>query len=125
LLGTVVPMHLKDRLGRYGEAIAVRVLTEAGYRIIETNWRCARGEIDIIAARAGTLVICEVKTRTSARFGDPAEAVDCAKSARLRLLATQWLAEHPGSWPAVRFDVISVVRGAAGPARVRHLRGAF
>lgn len=118
-------MRLKDQLGRYGERIAAQLLVDSGLRILDTNWRCPRGEIDIIAAAGSTLVICEVKTRTTVSFGEPAEAVGRVKSARLRLLATQWLAEHPGSWSEVRFDVVSVLRGPAGPARVRHLRGAF
>jgi len=118
-------MQLKDQLGRYGERLAAQLLRDRGLRIIETNWRCPRGEIDIIAASGDTLIICEVKTRTSAHFGDPAEAVDRAKSARLRELAVRWLTEHPGGWAEVRFDVVSVLRGPTGPARVRHLQGAF
>jgi putative endonuclease len=118
-------MRFKDALGRYGEAIAARCLVDSGHRLIETNWRCGRGEIDIIAADGRTLVICEVKTRTSLAFGEPAEAVDEAKSRRLRLLATQWLAEHPGGWESIRFDVVSVLRRASGPAQVQHLRAAF
>ncbi|MFL6160998.1 MAG: YraN family protein [Jatrophihabitantaceae bacterium] len=118
-------MRLKDQLGRYGERIAAQLLLDSGLRILETNWRCPRGEIDIIASAGRTLVICEVKTRSTSAFGEPAEAVGRAKSARLRLLATQWLAEHPGSWSEVRFDVVSVLRGPHGPAQVRHLPGAF
>jgi putative endonuclease len=118
-------MHFKDALGRYGEAIAARCLTDTGHRLIETNWRCARGEIDIIAAAGRTLIICEVKTRSSLAFGEPAEAVDEAKARRLRLLTAQWLAEHPGSWESIRFDVVSVLCRARGPAQVRHLRAAF
>jgi putative endonuclease len=118
-------MRLKDQLGRYGERIAAQLLLDSGLRILDTNWRCPRGEIDIVAAAGSTLVICEVKTRSGNGFGEPAEAVGRAKSARLRLLAAQWLAEHPGSWSEIRFDVISVLRGQHGPAKVRHLRGAF
>lgn len=118
-------MKLKDAVGRYGEAVAARCLQDAGYQLIETNWRCARGEIDILARDGSTLVVCEVKTRTSALFGDPAEAVGFVKTQRLRSLAAQWLGEHPGQWTAVRFDVVSVLRPATGPAQVRHLRGAF
>ncbi|HEY0166928.1 MAG TPA: YraN family protein [Jatrophihabitans sp.] len=117
--------HFKNALGRYGEAIAARCLTDSGHRVIEVNWRCGRGEIDIIAAEGRTLVICEVKTRSSLAFGEPAEAVGVVKSQRLRLLAGQWLAEHPGDWESIRFDVVSVLRRERGPAQVRHLRAAF
>jgi putative endonuclease len=112
-------------LGRYGEAVAVRCLRDAGYELIETNWRCSRGEIDILARDGDTLVVCEVKTRTSASFGEPAEAVGFVKAQRIRRLAVQWLTDHPGHWESVRFDVVSVLSRASGPAQVRHLRGAF
>ena len=118
-------MRLTDHLGRYGERIAAQLLLDAGLHILDKNWRCPRGEIDIVAASGGTLVICEVKTRSGVQFGEPAEAVGRVKSARLRLLAALWLSEHPGAWSEIRFDVISVLRGPSGPARVRHLRGAF
>ena len=118
-------MGQTQTLGQYGEAVAARCLSDAGYEIIAANWRCARGEIDIVARDGATLVVCEVKTRTSAAFGDPAEAVGPVKSQRLRGLATQWMADHPGHWEAVRFDVVTVLPRPAGPARVRHLRGAF
>jgi len=118
-------MHAKDKLGRYGETLAARILTDTGYRILHRNWRCRHGELDIVAADATTLVICEVKTRSSERFGRPSEAVDRSKTARLRLLTAQYLLEHPGHWDDVRFDVVSVLRPASGPAQVEHLRGAF
>jgi putative endonuclease len=118
-------MSSSTTLGRYGEAVAVRMLADAGYRLIETNWRCRDGEIDIVAATGRTLVICEVKTRSSTAFGEPAEAVGQLKSGRLRRLANRWLDEHPGGWDEVRFDVVSVLRPPSGPARVRHLRAAF
>jgi putative endonuclease len=118
-------MLAKDAIGRYGERVAARCLRDAGFEVIDTNWRCPRGEIDIVAADGRTLVICEVKTRSSVAFGDPAEAVGFVKSARLRRLGTQWLADHPGAWDEIRFDVVSVLRRPGLPAQVRHLRGAF
>jgi putative endonuclease len=123
--GTVDGMHPKDVLGRYGEQIAARCLADAGMEIIETNWRCARGEIDILARDGGTLVICEVKTRSSVAFGDPAEAVNRAKSLRLRCLASLWLNAQSDHFEALRFDVISVLTRPNRPALVRHLRSAF
>ncbi|UQX90008.1 YraN family protein [Jatrophihabitans telluris] len=118
-------MKLKDALGRYGERVAARCLTDAGLEILERNWRCPRGEIDIVAREGDTLVICEVKTRSSVLYGDPSEAVGRVKSARLRSLGLQWLADHPGHWESVRFDVVTVLKSGPGPARIRHLRGAF
>jgi putative endonuclease len=118
-------MLAKDAIGRYGERIAARCLQDLGIDVIESNWRCARGEIDIVAADAGTLVFCEVKTRSSLAFGDPAEAVGWVKSRRLRSLGLQWMAEHPGAWDSIRFDVVAVLWRPRAPAQVRHLRGAF
>jgi putative endonuclease len=118
-------MQPKDVLGQRGERIAARCLEERGLRIIETNWRCSRGEIDIVAADGSCLVICEVKTRSSTAFGSPAEAVNRQKSARLRGLGLQWLMDHPSHWDAIRFDVVAVVCRRGQPASVQHLRGAF
>ena len=90
--------------------------------ILARNWRCSDGELDIVARDGTTLVFCEVKTRSSLAFGDPAEAVVGAKVARLRRLAARWCQENPGSWPELRIDVISVVRQRQGAAQVRPLR---
>jgi putative endonuclease len=119
----------KDAVGGYGERIAARVLVEAGMTLLDRNWRCADGELDIVARdRDGTIVFCEVKTRRSNRFGIPAEAVGYAKVRRLRRLAASWLARHRGDSAAgqqVRFDVVSVWPSPSGRATTEHLRGAF
>ncbi|MDO3700649.1 YraN family protein [Micromonospora sp. C28SCA-DRY-2] len=112
-------------VGAYGERCAVRHLIEAGLRPVARNWRCPAGEIDIIAWDGPVLAFCEVKTRGTGEFGTPAEAVVPAKARRLRGLAAQWLAETGTTADEVRFDVISVRLGPAGPARVEHLKGAF
>lgn len=121
-------MRTKDALGRYGEQLAAERLADAGLEIIDRNWRCPAGEIDIVALDGSALVFVEVKTRSSLAFGDPAEAVSRVKAARLRRLALQWLADHPDRHSAVlRFDVVSVLRsvaGAEGPV-VRHIEAAF
>lgn len=119
-------MRAKDALGRYGERVAARHLRAAGLTIVATNWRCADGEIDIVARDHDVVVICEVKTRRTDVFGTPAEAVTRTKAARLRRLAMLWLREHPvGGCPDVRFDVVSVLLPKAGQPAVEHLRGAF
>ena len=121
-------MRVKDALGRFGEDLAVRQLESAGMVVLERNWRShdreLPGEIDVIARDGGSLVVCEVKTRSSLAFGTPAEAVTADKQARLRRLGMAWLCERGLRVEAIRFDVVSVVRGRDGVA-VEHLRGAF
>ena len=118
-------MRAKDAVGRYGEDVAARHLTDAGLHILARNWRCREGEIDIVATERGALVFCEVKTRRGVGFGLPAEAITRRKADRLRRLAYLWLQEHPGGGVDVRFDVVSVLRPPTGAAVVEHLRGAF
>jgi putative endonuclease len=123
-------VRVKDAVGRFGEQFAVDFLIESGLVILARNWRCADGEIDIIAWDGPILAVIEVKTRSSTAFGDPAEAVSPAKAARLRRLALRWLADRRrtgevDSWPEVRFDVVAVVRLASGGPTVRHVKAAF
>jgi putative endonuclease len=106
------------RLGASGEQAVAAWYLAHGYTVVASNWRCPQGELDLVVARVGELVFCEVKTRTSDRFGLPAEAVTLAKQRRLRTLAARFLASGaapplpPGSRPrALRFDVASVLAG--------------
>lgn len=111
-------------LGRYGEDLATRRLIEAGMRILDRNWRCCDGEIDIVAADGDALVICEVKTRRAGWYEHPMAAVRPEKTARLRLLAERWLEQHGGPPPGgVRIDVIGVLLPARGAPVVQHARG--
>ncbi len=112
-------------VGRYGERLAVRHLTEAGLTVLARNWRTRTGEIDIVARDGRTVVFCEVKTRRGVAFGQPVEAVDDRKAARLRRLAAEWLAQARTPCDEVRFDVISVWAPRRGAPRVSHLKGAF
>ena len=116
-------MHKKDALGRYGEALAARFLTNSGWTILDRNWRRSAGELDIVAARGDVLAVCEVKTRRSTRFGSPAEAVTPEKLARLRRLAQAWLHESDTHAPHIRIDVIAVLVDDAGMTRVQHIEG--
>jgi len=99
-------------LGATGEDAAARRYERAGYEVVGRNWRCREGELDLVLAHGRLMVFCEVKTRTSERFGLPAEAVDWRKQARIRRLAVRWLAAWDGARPgALRFDVASVSHG--------------
>lgn len=113
-------------VGAYGERVAARHLAGIGFELLEANWRCARGELDLVARDGACLVVVEVKTRTSERFGSPIEAITPRKAARLRLLAGAWLADHAqvkGCVRAIRIDVVGVRCPPRGAAVVTHLRG--
>ena len=117
-------------LGARGEEAAAAWYVAASYEVLDRNWRCAEGEIDVVAADAdgGVLVICEVKTRTSGAFGSPFEAVTPAKQRRLRTLAAWWLRSArrgPTRYDHIRFDVAAVTSGAGGRSEVEVLQDAF
>jgi putative endonuclease len=120
----VVPVRAKDALGAYGEQVAERHLVDAGLTILERNWRCDVGEIDIVAREGDVLVVCEVKTRSGTSYGTPLEGVTPLKAARLRRLAGRWLAAHAVRPAEVRIDIVGVLRPLRGPAVVEHVRGA-
>jgi putative endonuclease len=109
-------------LGRWGEDLAAKCLTEGGLVILERNWRCDLGEIDIVARSGDTLVAVEVKTRTTELFGPPAAAVTPAKATRLRRLAARWLAEHTLTPREVRIDVVAILVPHSGSPEVEHLQ---
>ncbi len=95
-------------LGTLGEEIAIKMLKEKGLAVLEQNFRCRHGEIDIIARDRDKVVFIEVKTRKSGRFGAPEEAVGWRKQKRLRLLAACYLAGHFTGTQFCRFDVYSI-----------------
>lgn len=110
-------------LGRLGEDLAAEHLRACGLAILERNWRCAAGELDIVARESGTLVVCEVKTRTSVAFGHPLAAVTAVKLRRMRRLAAEWLSVRGIRAASVRFDVVGVLLPAGGTPTIEHLRG--
>lgn len=118
-------MQTTFELGSLGEDIAVTYLTDAGLRVLDRNWRCREGELDIVARDRDALVFCEVKTRRGVGFGHPVEAVNAVKQRRLRTLAQRWLSAHDEHAPELRFDVVGVLVRPARPALVTHLRAAF
>ncbi len=115
-------MRAKDALGRYGEQVAATHLRAAGLIVLDRNWRCAEGEIDIVARDGAVLVMCEVKTRSGLGYGAPIEAVTPAKAARMRRLAERWAHEHLLDCP-IRLDVVAVLWQAKGAAEVTHVQG--
>ncbi|WP_188190793.1 YraN family protein [Nonomuraea sp. SYSU D8015] len=117
-------MAAKDELGKQGEQVAVTYLEAEGMRIIDRNWRCRHGEIDIIAEEGPNLVVVEVKTRSGRSHGTALESVSRTKLARLRMLAATWLSTQPRTFDAVRVDVIALER-FAGDFALRHVRGAI
>jgi putative endonuclease len=115
----------KDGVGRYGEKVAVQHLLDAGFVVLDRNWRSPHGELDVVARDGNCVVAVEVKTRRSTRAGHPFEAVTADKLTRLRRLLAEWMAEHRLRSPEIRVDVVAVLRPPAGPAVVEHLRGVF
>ena len=99
----------RRRLGAHGERLAASWYADQGYEILDRNWHCASGEIDLVLRKGPTLVICEVKTRSTLAYGSPAEAVTASKRARLRRLTARWLEEHDVRVATVRFDVACVL----------------
>jgi putative endonuclease len=102
--------------------VAAAYLILKGWQILDRNWRCEQGEIDLVAAAdPDPLVFVEVKTRASDRCGVPAEAVDGRKMARLRRLTAAWLACHDRHPATVRIDVIAITAGGLGKRGIEHL----
>lgn len=116
-------MNAKDVLGRHGEQLAAEYLERAGMRVLDRNWRCAEGEVDIVAAQRQVLVVCEVKTRSSDRYGTPLEAITRQKQRRLRRLAICWVVAHGVLFDEIRIDAVGVLRASSGEFTVTHVAG--
>lgn len=113
----------KDVRGRAGEDRAARYLVAEGFTVLDRNWRCPAGELDIVVARGGDLVVVEVKTRRTDWFGHPFEAVDARKLKRLWRLAGAWVLAHPdrARGRRVRVDVVGVTGEDPATAVIEHL----
>ena len=113
-------------LGRFGEERAARYLRLRGYRIMETNYSCRLGEIDLIARRGKYIVFVEVKLRKSADFAAAREFVTAAKQQRIRSTAALWLSQHESELQP-RFDVVEIYApdGADGKITIEHIENAF
>ncbi len=115
----------RRRLGTAGEEMALSYLLEQGYRLLEKNYRCRFGEIDLIVEDGNTVVFIEVKTRSSYLFGLPQEAVGWSKRAKIRRLAQNFLLSRGLEEKPIRFDVIAVLCLKTGDFNIEHLKGVF
>ena len=113
----------RQALGAYGERLAERHLVGQGMVLLDRNWRCEAGEIDLVLREGDVLVVCEVKTRSGLGFGTPHEAITDAKLERLRRLAGLWATAHGVHPTDVRIDVVAVVRPPRGASEIDHVRG--
>jgi putative endonuclease len=114
---------IKQALGAYGEELAARHLVGQGMVLLDRNWRCEAGEIDLVLRDGDVLVVCEVKTRSSLRYGTPHEAVTDIKVARLRRLAYRWVQDRGVAVRDIRIDLVGIVRPRRGASLLDHVRG--
>ena len=117
-------MAQHNELGKQGEAIAREFLLQKGYKVIESNWRYRRAEIDLIVKSEDTLIFVEVKTRSSNFFGDPEEAVTAKKEALITEAAIAYMRQVDYEW-AVRFDILEVIITSSEQYKVVHIEDAF
>jgi putative endonuclease len=110
-------------LGAYGETVAARHLVEQGMAVLDRNWRCDEGELDLVLREGDVLVVCEVKTRTSLEHGSPHEAVTPEKLSRLVRLGVRWAEVHDVRPQEIRIDLVAVLRPRKGQTLVEHVRG--
>jgi putative endonuclease len=111
--------------GAFGESIATDYLSENGYRVIERNFSCRSGEIDIIALHGDTVAFIEVKTRSSERFGLPSEAVSTAKQRKIVKTALYYLQKNRLLDYMCRFDVIEIISDVESSRRINLIQDAF
>ena len=116
-------VRAKDALGRFGEDLAVRHLEADGFTVLERNWRCEIGEIDVVARDGSVLVVVEVKTRSSVSHGTPFEAITERKLHRLERLGIAWMKARGVRPRGMRIDIVTVLRPRTGPSVVEHVRG--
>ena len=111
--------------GILGEKLAGDFLKKRGYRILETNYRCPEGEIDIVARHKDYLVFIEVRTKTSREFGSPEESITSAKKERVRASAAYYQQMHDNLPPLWRIDVVAVELNQYGkPSRIELVENA-
>ncbi|MDA3629814.1 YraN family protein [Saccharopolyspora oryzae] len=115
----------RHALGLEGERLAAGLLEHRGMTVLDRNWRCPHGELDIVAADGESVVFCEVKTRSGVDYGGPRYALNAEKIGRIRNAARAWLAERELVGCSVRFDFVSVLWPPGQPVLLQHLEGVF
>lgn len=115
----------KTSFGRIGERLARQYLEQKGYHFLDSNFRTAHSEIDLIMDDGGTLVFVEVKSRHNRRYGEPVEAVNPAKQRHIRLGARAYVMKRRIEDTHIRFDVVEVMVSREGETKFRHTRNAF
>lgn len=115
----------RSTLGFMGELLAAEKLRQEGYVILERNYRCSVGEIDLVAREEGILVFVEVRTRSSEAYGTPLETVDYFKQRRLRAVARNYLRERKPRYDGVRFDVVGILLKEGEEAVIQIVPHAF
>ena len=120
---TAPRLNHNQALGAYGELLAARFLTRQGLVLLDHNWRCREGEIDLVLRDGRTLVICEVKTRTSNDYGTPHEAIDRHKLDRMGRVASGWLRAHSAHPDGIRLDLVAVIVPRVGEPEIDHVVG--
>lgn len=115
---------MRKHIGNQGEDLAVQYLRQQGYRILDRNYYCPYGEIDIVCERNRDIIFVEVKTRRSERFGSAEEAVTFTKQQRLRKTALHYLQQKNQPFRDMGFDVITVRLDGPQPV-INHIKSAF
>lgn len=112
------------RLGKQGEQAAAEYLQNQGYTVLERNYRCLAGELDLVVRRGDVLVFVEVKTRRCLRYGRPCEAVNYYKKQHIIRTAKWYICQHRLAGLHYRFDVVEVL-ARAGDMSINHIANAF
>ena len=102
-------MRTRREVGGRGEDLAAAWYVSNGYEVVDRNWRCRYGELDLVLRSGRTVVFCEVKARSGVGYGTPAEAMTRDKKQRIRFLAARWLEDAKPRPGEIRFDVVAVL----------------
>lgn len=115
----------KREVGIFGEKQAAQYLRNKRYKILNMNFRCRQGEIDIVAKDGNTIVFVEVKTRRSSNFGKGMEAVDFHKQQKIRKVALYYLNKYTPTFRDIRFDVVDILLNQEHVPEIIHIKNAF